>query len=59
MWRDVNEMKKLVDRALYYIAVLAKGAAVFSVGKASMGGMYEPKMPEDIIRIQKTEIKDD
>lgn len=52
-------MKKLVDRALYYIAVLAKGAAVFSVGKASMGGMYEPKMPEDIIRIQKTEIKDD
>lgn len=41
-------MKKLIDRVLRYVAVLAKGAAVFSAGKASMGGMYEPKMPENI-----------
>ena len=44
----MNEMKNLIDRVLCYIAALAKGAAVFSAGMASMGGMYEPKMPEGI-----------
>ena len=30
------------------LAVFAEKAAIFSAGTASYGGMYEPKMPEEL-----------
>lgn len=38
----------LADMILKLIAEAAEGAAVFSAGIASLGGMYEPLMPENL-----------
>lgn len=41
-------MLKISDKVLGYIASAAEAAAKDSVGFASRGGSYEPKMPEDV-----------
>lgn len=41
-------MTFFMNMILNMVANAAEGAAIFSVGTASLGGMYEPVMPEQL-----------
>lgn len=41
-------MSKITDKLLSYMATTAEEAFLEAMGLASMGGAYEPEMPEEV-----------
>ena len=41
-------MTFFMNMILNMVASAAEGAAIFSVGTASLGGMHEPVMPDEL-----------